>query len=116
MAPEEKEEADPAEAKPESAPETNGDGGAEDEGPALPPASFGLFLQVMASQSLVLLGAVPNPATGKAEADLPQAKYTIDLLGVIEEKTRGNLTPEEDRLLQAVLAEARMRYVEACKS
>ena len=112
MSPEEKETTE----TPEEPPRESRAQESADEGRVLPPATFGTFLQVMASQCFVFLGAVPNPASGKPEPDLPQAKYTIDLLAIVEEKTRGNLSPEEDRLLQAILCDARLRYVEACKT
>jgi len=78
---------------------------------APPPPNFSLFVHSLTVEGLVYLGAAPNPATGKAETNLPQAKYIIGLLEIIEEKTRGNLTDEEDKLLKAALTDLRMRYV-----
>lgn len=79
----------------------------------LPPASFPLLLTTLATQAMVGLGAVPNPLTNKAERDLEQAKHFIDLLGILEERTKGNLTAEERRLLDAFLFDLRLQYVEA---
>jgi hypothetical protein len=75
-------------------------------------ASLLQFLSGMAMQSLMHLGAMQNPITGKTEADLVNAKYSIDLLAILEEKTRGNLTDEEARYLRVALTDLRMRYVQ----
>ena len=57
---------------------------------------------------------MPDPTTGEpGSPDLPLARQTIDLVEILQEKTRGNLTPEEDQLLQSLLTDLRMRYVEA---
>jgi len=79
----------------------------------LPEASFITFIAGMGTQALVHLGAVPDPATGKVQVQVQAAKYTIDILGVIEEKTAGNLTDDEKRHLDGLLYELRMRYVNA---
>jgi hypothetical protein len=63
------------------------------------------------TQSLVLLGELPNPYNNKKEEDLEAARHTVDILGMLKEKTKGNLTPEEDRLLDSVLYEVRMKYM-----
>jgi hypothetical protein len=62
-------------------------------------------------QALMALGEVPNPATGQPQADLEQARYLIDILGMLQEKTHGNLTSEESTLLEDLLYELRMKYV-----
>ena len=62
------------------------------------------------------MGKVMNPMTQKIERELEQAHETIDLLGVLEDKTRGNLHPEEARMLSRVLYELRLNYVEELKS
>lgn len=63
------------------------------------------------TQSLVLLGEVPNPYTNKVEEDLEAARHTVDILGMLKEKTKGNLTAEEERLLDSVLYEVRLKYM-----
>jgi hypothetical protein len=63
------------------------------------------------TQSLVLLGEVPNPYTNKKEEDLEAARHTVDILGMLKDKTKGNLTAEEDQLLESVLYEVRMKYM-----
>ncbi len=83
----------------------------EKEVPGVPQASFILFVSSLATQVLIALGEIENPVTGNKERNLAQAKFTIDTLGVIEEKTRGNLTPEEKRYLEEVLYDLRMSYV-----
>ena len=62
------------------------------------------------------MGKVLNPMTQKIERELERAHETIDLLGVLEDKTRGNLHPEEARMLSRVLYELRLNYVEELKS
>ena len=79
--------------------------GAED------PASFVNFLSTLATNAAASLGAVPHPATGKRSLDLETGKYWLDVLGMIKEKTKGNLHPQEDRLLDGLLADLRMQYV-----
>ena len=63
------------------------------------------------TQSLVLLGEVPNPYTNKQEEDLEAARHTVDILGMLKDKTKGNLTADEDQLLESVLYEVRMKYM-----
>jgi hypothetical protein len=79
--------------------------GAED------PASFVNFLTTLATNAAASLGAVPHPATGKRTLDLETGKYWLDVLGMIKEKTNGNLHPQEARLLDGLLADLRMQYV-----
>lgn len=76
------------------------------------PPTFSAVLLGFASMTLVHLGASANPETGKTEVDLALARQWIDVLEVLREKTRGNLTPEEDRLLASLLADVRLRFVE----
>jgi hypothetical protein len=76
----------------------------------LPPASFPTLVQTLVTQALFYLGGIATRG-GEPVVDLDLAKHQIDLLGVLEEKTKGNLTPDEQRLLDAALYEARMRYV-----
>jgi hypothetical protein len=82
---------------------------------ALGPIDFSTFVVSLASSALVHIGDAPSPETGKLERQLPQGKQVIDLLGLLHEKTRGNLTEDEARLLQALLLDLRLRYVEASK-
>ncbi len=81
----------------------------------LPAVTFPDFLLSLASSAQMALGLAPNPFTQTVEKNLPYAKQTIDLLGLIAEKTKGNLSKEEDQLLQVILADLRMRYLEEKK-
>ncbi len=74
--------------------------------------SFGQFVGGFAYQTLVHLGKMPNPMSGETGVDLANAKYSIDLLGILQEKTKGNLTPEEDEQLTGILRDLRLTYVE----
>ncbi|MBK9153348.1 MAG: DUF1844 domain-containing protein [Chloracidobacterium sp.] len=87
----------------------------EDEDDELPgaedPASFVNFLSTLATNAAAALGAVPHPATGQRAVDLETGKYWLDVLGMIKEKTKGNLHKQESRLLEGLLADLRMQYV-----
>jgi len=80
-----------------------------------PEPDFNFFITTLALQASISLGQVPNPATNKTEEDLVQAKFLIDTLGVLQEKTKGNLNAEESGLLENILYELRMRYIEKPK-
>lgn len=71
---------------------------------------FSFFITTLAMQVTIALGDAPNPVTNKKEIDLNQAKFLIDTLGVLKEKTKGNLSKEEENLLENLLYELRMRY------
>src|SRR3954468_16611188 len=77
----------------------------------LPPASLTFLLTTLATQAMVALGQVPNPITGRAELRFNQAKHVIDTLGMLEEKTAGNRTPEESGLLEDLLHQLRIAFV-----
>ena len=85
-----------------------------------PQLDFNAFVLSLGSSVLIHLGLAPDPdAAGpqpQAKANLPLAQQSIDLLALLQEKTRGNLTPEEDRFLRNLLYDLRMRYVEAARS
>ena len=80
------------------------------------PVTFGTFLVSLASSAAFALGEAPHPETGKVERDLALAKQTIDLIAMLQEKTRGNLSDEEQKLVEAVLYDLRLRYVEATRA
>ena len=83
------------------------------EGSFTPPEpDFNFFITTLALQASISLGQVPNPANNKVEEDLVQAKFLIDTLGMLQEKTKGNLNVEENGLLENILYELRMRYIE----
>ncbi|MFH1678680.1 MAG: DUF1844 domain-containing protein [Candidatus Omnitrophota bacterium] len=76
-----------------------------------PEANFSFFISTLALQASIFLGQIPNPATNKKEEkNLPQAKFIIDTLGVLKEKTQNNLNAEETKLLENILYELRLQY------
>ncbi len=87
----------------------------EEKEKKLPPMDFTTFILSLATSAQVHLGAIPNPTTGRQEQNLSLAKETIDLLDILKDKTKGNLTSEEDRLFEHVLYDLRMMYVERSK-
>ena len=82
---------------------------------ALPGIDFATFIMSLSQSAVLHLGEIPHPETNEIETNLPLARQTIDLLGVLEEKTKGNLTGDEERLLTQVLFDLRMRFVEVQK-
>jgi hypothetical protein len=76
-----------------------------------PPIDFPSYLLSYYTQGLVLLGEVPNPYTNKKEEDMDAARHTVDILSMLEQKTRGNLSKEEQQLLESVLYELRMKFM-----
>ena len=78
-------------------------------------ANFNFFVTSLALQATIAMGLMENPVTNKKEENLPQAKFLIDTLEVLKEKTKGNLTEEEKNLLENVLYELRMQYVSRTK-
>jgi len=81
----------------------------------LPEIDFSSFVFSLSTSALFHLGEIPDPVTHKSEKDLPLAKQTIDILGILREKTRGNLTPEEEKLMENILTDLRWRYVREAK-
>jgi hypothetical protein len=73
------------------------------------------FVMMQAQNAALFLGQIPNPQTGKGEVNLELAKMFIDQLGMIQEKTRGNLTNEEGAVLKNTLANLQMAFVEVSK-
>ncbi|MCK9375925.1 MAG: DUF1844 domain-containing protein [Syntrophobacterales bacterium] len=77
----------------------------------LPEVNFSSFIFSLSSSAFVSLGAIPDPNTGKMEKNLAMVKQTIDLLAILRDKTRNNLTPEEENLFDHLLYDLRMSYV-----
>ena len=90
--------------------------GAEAPVAAFPPVDFHTFVLSLGSSALLHLGEIENPNDGVSQKDLPLAKHTIDILVMLEEKTKGNLSSAEERLMESLLYDLRLRYVEAMKS
>lgn len=78
----------------------------------LPKIDFSSFILSLYSSGLVQLGKVEDPSTGKKDKDLVLARHTIDMIAMLEEKTRGNLTNDEKNLLRSLLSELRVSFVE----
>jgi len=81
----------------------------------LPPPSFSLLVTTFASQGAVAFGLVPNPMDGKTEVRLELGRHAIDMLDILEQKTKGNLTPDEAQFLEHVLHQLRLGFIEATK-
>jgi uncharacterized protein YjaG (DUF416 family) len=79
----------------------------------LPEVNFSYFLISLSSSALLHLGEIVDPQTGEKKKDLPIAKHTIDTIAMLKEKTKGNLTDEEQKALDSILADLRWRYVRA---
>jgi hypothetical protein len=77
------------------------------------PIDFNTLLLGLASTALIHLGQTAHPETLKTEVNLTLARQSMDLLGLLRDKTRGNLTPEEEKFFDALLADLRLRFVEA---
>jgi hypothetical protein len=80
-----------------------------------PEANFMTLVFSLYTHAQISLGIVPDPITQQTTKELPQAKYNIDLLGILKEKTQGNLTSEEEQALEQILYELRMIYIEVSK-
>jgi hypothetical protein len=81
----------------------------------LPEINFSAFVISLSTQALMHLGEIASPISGQVEVDVPVAKQMIDILGMLRDKTRGNLNASEDRLMEDILFDLRMKYVEAVK-
>lgn len=80
------------------------------------PASFINFLTTLATNAAASLGAMPHPVTGQRSVDLETGKYWIDVLSMLREKTENNLHPQESRLLEGLLGDLRMQYVQLVRA
>lgn len=78
----------------------------------LPEVTFSTFILSLASSTLMHLGEVPNPETGKKEKNLVLAKHSVDLLNMLDDKLTNGLTADEKKLLQDVLYEVKIKYVQ----
>ena len=97
-----------------------GDSGADDPpdllGGAYPPIGFHTFILSLGSSALMHMGELDSPDGQPGEVDLPLAKHTIDVIAMLEEKTKGNLTAPEANLVESLLYDLRLRYVEKSKA
>lgn len=74
---------------------------------------FSSFIYSLSTSALYHLGEIPDPVTRKREKNLPMAKQTIDIIAMLKEKTRGNLSRDEEEMIDGILYELRMKYVKA---
>ena len=112
--PREEASAKPQETKPEAKtaePRTDEPGQKAPADAPFPDLNFATFVFSLGTSAMYHFGDFPDPVTKKAERNLEAAKQTIDILAILKEKTRGNLNDDEDRLLESLLYELRMRYV-----
>ncbi len=89
---------------------------AEAAAQGFPGIDFATFVLSLSHSVYLHLGDAPNPSSGKVERNLTMARQTIDLLALLEQKTQGNLTGEEERVLEQTLYELRLRFVEASRA
>ena len=83
--------------------------------PPPPEVNFSSFVLSLSSSALFHFGEIPDPISNQKQRNLPMAKQTIDILGMLKEKTAGNLTEQEDKLLDNLLYDLRMRYINETK-
>ncbi len=107
----EKKAAEEAKTKPEADPQNAGAPSADADLGPFPDASFPMLVTTLATQATVALGQPVTPDAKQGQVDLGLAKHLIDTLGILEEKTQGNLTPDETRMLTEVLYQLRMAFV-----
>ncbi len=90
---------------------------AEPQAPSadLPGINFSTFIFSLSSSVLIHLGVAPDPLSGEKSQDLPLAKQTIDILAMLQEKTKGNLGDDERRLMDGILYDLRIQYVTESK-
>jgi len=74
--------------------------------------TFTVFMSSLAMQAMIALGSIENPATGQKDKNLDQARFLIDTLGIVQEKTKGNLSKEEEKFLSESLYNLRLVYVQ----
>jgi hypothetical protein len=115
-APAVEEPAQTAESPAETAPEPEEEFSAEEMAAARDPASFVSFMMSIASNAAAALGMMEHPVTHERDVDVELGKHWIDILGMLEKKTAGNLTPQEKRMLESLLSDLRMQYVSLINS
>jgi hypothetical protein len=102
----------------------NGDGNAADQSMVsegdtgatqAPPATFEFLVHTLFTQAFMALGRIPNPITKQSHRNLASAKHFVDMLEMLEQKTSGNLTTEEGRLLEEIQHQLRMMYMQEAK-
>jgi hypothetical protein len=110
----EKAEAEKAKSAP-AATATNEDVAAAAD-PPMPPASFEMLLTTLATEALVALGQVPHPVSGKTQVQRNQAKFFIDTVDILRQKTAGNLTTSEQQVIESLLHQMRLVFVQTANA
>jgi hypothetical protein len=82
----------------------------------LPGSHFSLLILSLSSTAFMQLGEIPDPMTARTEVNLDAARHTIDMIEALREKTRGNLTAEEEQLISEILSELKLAYVHRASS
>jgi hypothetical protein len=108
----EKEEAAKAKPAATATPKAEGADASDLNDPPMPPASFELLLTTLATEALVSLGQVPHPVTGKTQVQRNQAKFLIDTVDILRQKTAGNLTTSEQAVVDSLLHQMRLVFVQ----
>ena len=88
----------------------------ETQRPPLPEVNFNSLIFSLSSSAFYNLGEIADPQTGEKHKDLPLAKHSIDIIAMLKDKTKGNLNEEEQKFLDNILADLRLRYVKAIKN
>jgi hypothetical protein len=101
----------PGAGKPETPPAAEAQARQQTESVPLPQINFPTFIASLNASALVHLGVIEDPVSGKAEKNLPMAKQTIDIISMLQQKSAGNLTPDEDGMLKSILYDLRILYV-----
>lgn len=89
--------------------------GPDEKDQPLKEVNFNVFITGLMMDAFVALGEIENPLAKSKETNLPHAKFIIDILSLLRDKTKNNLTPEESKMLEQMLYELRMRYVDRAK-
>ena len=111
------EEKEAAEAKePEQKPKEEVKKSESAENPPLPEVNFSSLIFSLSSSALLHIGEIADPQTGQKRVDLPMAKHSIDIISMLKDKTKGNLDDEEQKFIDSILTDLRLRYVKAVKS
>jgi len=100
----------------ETAPEAEEEFTEADLADARDPTSFVSFMMSLATNAASALGMMEHPVTHQREVDIELGKHWIDILGMLQKKTAGNLTPQEKRMIEGLLADLRMQYVSLVNS
>ena len=87
----------------------------EATGQPLPEVNFSSLIFSLSSSALLHLGEINDPQTGEKLEDLPMAKHSIDIISMLKDKTRGNLDNEEQKFIDSILTDLRLRYVKSIK-